>query len=116
MPHIHLETTANLSENNLVPEILDALVAKFSTFDTITSQSVKGYATRRTQWAMGAGGAKGFVHCTISILAGRPVALRKAMAWAIQAILKDKFSESLGNGEASLTVEIREMDPNTYLK
>lgn len=116
MPHIHLETTANLSENNLVPEILDALVAKFSTFETVTSQSVKAYATRRTQWAMGAGGAKGFVHCTISILHGRPLALRKAMAWAIQAILKEKFAESLSSGEASLTIEIREMDGDTYLK
>ena len=41
MPHIHLETTADLPENGSVPDILEDLAAKMATYDTISSESVR---------------------------------------------------------------------------
>lgn len=116
MPHIILETTADLPENANVPDILDALVAKLSSFETIDSKSVKGYHTLRSVWCLGEGGPPGFAHCTVAIMTGRPEELRKSIADGMYGVLKEHFSQSLELGEVSLTLELREMDAATYRK
>lgn len=116
MPHIILETTADLPENANVPDILDALVAKLSGFDTVDSKSVKAYHTLRSVWCLGEGGPPGFAHCTVAVLAGRPDILRKQIADGMYAVLKEHFAQSLELGEVGLTLELREMDATTYRK
>lgn len=116
MPHIILETTADLPENAYVPDILDALVAKFSTIETVDSKAVKAYHTLRSVWAMGSGAPPGFAHCTVLVLSGRPEPLRKKMADEMYAVLKEHFAQSLSLGEVGLTLELREMDAATYRK
>lgn len=116
MPHILLETTADLVENAHVPDILEALVAKLSTFESIDSKSIKSYHTLRSVWAMGEGAPTGFAHCTVAILQGRSPELRKAIADGIYAVLQEQFADSRNANEASLTLEVREMDPLTYRK
>ncbi|HMS55854.1 MAG TPA: hypothetical protein PKA27_10670 [Fimbriimonadaceae bacterium] len=116
MPHIHLETTTNVSENGDIAQILLNLVEALSACPTIDSKSVKAYHTLRPVWVIGEGGPQGFVHCTVMILTGRDEDLRKQIQSAIVKVLQEGFAESLGSREAGLTVEIREMDRVTYFK
>lgn len=116
MPHIRLETTADLQENAQLPDILADLVAELSRHETISSASIKAYHQLRSTWQMGEGAPEGFVHCEVAILSGRPLPLRKAISEGIADVLRRHFVGSLDAGEASLTVEVREMDRETYWK
>ncbi len=116
MPHIILETTADLPENSGIPDILDALVAKLASFEAINSKAIKGYHTLRSVWSMGEGGPPGFAHCTVRILSGRPVELRKKISAGMFEELRKHFKESLDLDEVGLTLELQEMDSETYHK
>ena len=116
MPHIILETTADLPENANVPDILEALVAKLSSIESVDSKAVKAYHTLRSVWAMGDGAPPGFAHCTVMVLSGRPEDLRKKMADQMYALLREHFAQSLELNEVGLTLELREMDAATYRK
>ena len=116
MPHIHLETTADLPENADVPDILEALVATIALQETVSAASIKAYHTLRSNWAMGEGAPEGFAHCTLMVLTGRSPELRRKMADATMATLREHFNMSLEASEVSLTLEVREMEAATYLK
>ena len=116
MPHIHLETTSDLPENGNIPDILEALVAKLSTFETVQPAAIKAYHTLRSNWAMGAGAPPGFAHCTVMIVTGRPLELRQTMAKEMYAEMRSHFGMSLEHDEVGLTLELREMDKETYQK
>lgn len=116
MPHIILETTADLPENAQVPDILEALTEELSSYETVTPSAIKAYHTLRSNWCMGAGGPPGFAHVTVAIMTGRPLELRKKIADGMWKVLREQFAESLGNEEVSLTLEVREMDADTYRK
>ena len=116
MPHIILETTSDLPENANVPDILDALVAKLSSLESIDSKAVKAYHTLRSVWAMGNGAPPGFAHCTVAIMTGREEALRKKIADEMFSVMKHEFSQSLEHREVGITLEVREMNKETYRK
>ncbi len=116
MPHLILETTADLPENAHVPDILEALATELATYKTVASDSIKAYHTLRSVWHMGSGGPPGFAHLTVSILSGRPLDLRRRIAEGMSRVLHEHLTESLEAGEVSVTVEVREMDRETYIK
>jgi 5-carboxymethyl-2-hydroxymuconate isomerase len=116
MPHLHLETTADLPENSQIPDILSELVRVLCEFETITAPSVKAYHSLRSNWVMGEGAAPGFAHCTCSILEGRAQELRVRMADALYAAMQQCFAESLGVNDVQVTLELREMASSTYRK
>jgi 5-carboxymethyl-2-hydroxymuconate isomerase len=116
MPHIHLETTADLTENSAIPDILEALVERLSSFESIDSKSIKAYHTLRSNWEMGEGAAPGFAHVTVAVLDGRPLELRKSISSGMWEELRTQFAVSLENEEVQLTLELREMDRQTYHK
>jgi 5-carboxymethyl-2-hydroxymuconate isomerase len=116
MPHIHLETTADLHENADVPDILEALVVALSGFETVAPASIKAYHTLRSVWHVGEGHPAGFAHCQVGILTGRPIELRQQMADGLYAVLLERFAMSLEAGEVAVTLELREMDAPTYRK
>jgi 5-carboxymethyl-2-hydroxymuconate isomerase len=116
VPHIHLETTANLQENDSIPDILEDLVAILSQQETVGAESIKAYHTLRHTWAMGQGAPLGFVHCTLGLLTDRPLELRQKISAAIGEYLRTRFQDSLSSGEAGLTVELREMERETYIR
>src|SRR5262245_36197478 len=110
MPHIHLETTADLPENAHIPDILEALVAKLCTFDSIQAKSVKAYHTLRSNWCMGEGAPPGFAHCSVMIVTGRALELRQSISAGMYEELRSHFSMSLENDEVGITLELREME------
>lgn len=116
MPHLVLETTADLPENAHVPDILEALVAELSRFETVSSASIKAYHTLRSVWQMGEGAPPGFAHLTLAVHAGRPKELRRRMAEGMFQVLREHLAESIAANEVSITVELREMDPETYIR
>lgn len=116
MPHIVLETTSDLQENGDIPDILEALVEELCKHETVRSEAVKAYHTLRSVWAVGEGHPDGFAHCTVLVLAGRPLELRKEIANAMMDLLRQRFSGSMDMGEVGLTLEVREMDADTYLR
>ncbi len=116
MPHIVLETTADLPENSAIPDILEALVERLSGFKTINSESIKAYHTLRSNWVMGAGAPAGFAHVTVAIITGRPVELRQKIADGMWEEFQSHFTMSSEAGEVQLTLELREMDAETYRK
>ncbi len=116
MPHIHLETTSDLPENADVPDILEALVTRLSSLESVSSSSVKAYHSLRSVWKVGEGHADGIAHCTVMILAGRSEELRVQMADAMFETLKLQFAGSLEANEVGVTLELREMARETYRK
>ncbi len=116
MPHIHLQTSANVLENDQILATLESLVERLAGYDTIDSASIKAYHTLREAWRMGAGAAAGFIHCEVAVLTGRSVALREIISQGIADTLYGAFAGSIESGLAKITVEVREMDRDTYIK
>ncbi len=116
MPHIILETTADLPENANVPDILDALVARLSSLESVDSKAVKAYHNLRSVWAMGDGAPPGFAHCTVAVMSGRSEELRSKISDEMYAVLREHFAQSLELQEVGLTLELREMNKATYRK
>jgi 5-carboxymethyl-2-hydroxymuconate isomerase len=116
MPHIHLETTSDLVENSKLPDILELLTVELCSHESIPSKSVWACHTLRSVWCMGDGAPPGFAHCEIALLAGRPLELRQKIATSMMAVMREQFAESLVAAEVGLTLEVREMDRETYQK
>jgi 5-carboxymethyl-2-hydroxymuconate isomerase len=116
MPHIELKTTSNLSRALDIPKLLQDLTDRLAEFETVTPAAIKAYHVPIENWVMGTGAPKGFAHCTVSVLRGRPEELRKQMAEELVAVMRDSLKLEVRAGEASVTLELREMDPDTYRK
>lgn len=116
MPHIILETTADLVENGSIPDILEALVRRLASFETIESPAIKAYHTLRPVWSMGEGAPPGFAHLTVGLISGRDRGLLGRVADAMMAEMRAQFAESVEGREAGLTLEVREFDRELYRK
>jgi 5-carboxymethyl-2-hydroxymuconate isomerase len=116
MPHIHLEATPNAIANTDVILVLRQLTGKLSSFESIDPASVKSYYTERPTYLMGDGAQKGFVHCTVAIVSGRPPELKDSIARGMMEVLEHWFGRKKELRQASITLELREMDRETYQK
>ncbi|MBX3110904.1 MAG: hypothetical protein KF857_02755 [Fimbriimonadaceae bacterium] len=116
MPHLQLEVTEGLPEVADLTSVLRELADALGAMETVEPKAVKAYAHVRDTWAMGRGASPGFVHLTVCVLSGRPLDLRRQMADRLYEVLAGHFSRSLAGGLASLTLEVREMDRETYRK
>jgi 5-carboxymethyl-2-hydroxymuconate isomerase len=56
-----------------------------------------------------------FVHLTLSILSGRDLSLRQALARKILSFLKEAFACSHAQLKCSITVDIHELNRDTYI-
>jgi 5-carboxymethyl-2-hydroxymuconate isomerase len=116
MPHIKLQTTSDVVENQDLVEILERLVAKLASFESISSHAIKAYHNLQHTWLIGEGGAHGFIHCEVSILTGRTAELKATIADGMYAELLECFAASRDSKEAGITIELREMEKETYRK
>lgn len=91
------------------------MARKLAEFESVHSASVKAYLTVFDRFAMGEGAGPGFVHCTVSILTGRPPDLQRAISQGMFEELRGRFPESDRRG-FSFTLELREMERDTYQK
>lgn len=114
MPHIHLQTTANLGGSEAIPTVLASLVELLSGFETIQPEAIKAYHTLREAWHMGAGAKPGFINCEVALLTGRSMPLRQSIGIAFEKRLKEFYAPAIEADLAKITVEVREMDAETY--
>lgn len=114
MPHLHLETTADLVENAHVPDILAALGEALAEFSDFNSASIKAYHTLRSNWFVGEGHPAGFAHLTARILEGRTESFKSQVADRLFEVMQEQFADSIDADEAKITVEIVEMNRPTY--
>ena len=99
-----------------MPDLLAALVETLAGFATIDPKAIKAYHTLRPVWVMGQGGPSGFVHCTVSVLTGRDLTLRQQIAAEMVRVIRLAYVASVTECEAAVTLELREMDRETYQK
>ncbi|MCW5945400.1 MAG: hypothetical protein KIT74_00020 [Fimbriimonadales bacterium] len=116
MPHIYLEASENLAECVNAQRILQELCSLLAIYETIDSASIKAYFHKREVWVTGEGATPGYVHCQLAILQGRSLEFRQLIVKEFASLLRRAFAQSIGNGLARVTVELREMDPQTYVK
>lgn len=107
MPHIIVEHTAPVSR-----QMLDALHQNLAAQDTINLEAIKTRSINVQQGIVGDGTYTEFVHITVKLLTGRPLDLRQKMG----ADLKAVALEYLNPATTALSIEIAEMNPDTYVK
>jgi 5-carboxymethyl-2-hydroxymuconate isomerase len=110
MPHIHLSTSADLVENVDIPEVLAELAEALCELEPVSGESVKAYHSMHPHWAVASGGPAGFCHCDVRLLSGSTEEQRARIADGVYARLQRCFARSLRAGEASVTLEVREVD------
>ena len=115
MPHFVLEYSDNIREKAgheaLFKQLHEILVTK----GPVPLKAIKSRAIMHRDFRVGDGNkSNAFVHLTLSLMKGRDLALRKAMGEALFACVKDAFAQSSKELNCSFSLEIREMERETY--
>jgi len=110
MPHCVIEYSKSL-EAKLTPQALVAAVhLGAQNSELFESNAIKSRALAYEHFRTGDQPVD-FVHATVKILSGRSQSQRKALADAVMLELK-----KLGQSAISLTVEVRDMERESYAK
>ena len=116
MPHIRVELSGNVARPGRLKPFLSVLAHALAQFETIEPKAVKAYLNVREHFAMNPEGPPGFAHLEVSLMRGRQLELRRRIAEEMRRLVAEEFDEKVAAGEIAITVEIREMDPETYLR
>ncbi|MEQ1821377.1 MAG: hypothetical protein ABL949_02590 [Fimbriimonadaceae bacterium] len=116
MPHIQIRATRNIIPSLDVRALLANLVLELSACESIEPAAIKCLLVPIDEWVMGEGAPEGFVHCEVSLLSGRSTELRKQVSMRMFEVLGTRLADQVSNRTVGVTVEIREMDKETYLK
>lgn len=116
MPHIRVELSANIARPGRIKAFLTELVDALGRAESIQPTAIKAHLNVREHFAMHPEGPAGFAHVEVSLLRGRPVELRLQIAQEMRRRVAEEFAEKVAQGELAITVEIREMDTETYLR
>ncbi|MBX3097600.1 MAG: hypothetical protein KF812_12130 [Fimbriimonadaceae bacterium] len=111
MPHIRLEMSAGVPALVDVSSLLSRLVECLSGCETVTPSAVKACADIHQFHAIGEGHPAEFVRLTISILEGRPPAVRTVIADSMFSVLRAAIPDSVG-----ISQELRQMNADDYRK
>ena len=113
MPRMYLQVTENVPEITHAWEHLRTLVHELSMHESIEPEKVKAFFYEHRSWAMGEGAPKGFVNLKVAMLP-RPPEVKREIADLLHAKLCELYKESLATKKAAVSVELRDMDPDTY--
>jgi len=116
MPHLFVEYSANLGE---LPEqqLLTELATTVCAHPTIADEAdVKARVSKTQQFVIGtAGGARGFIHAELRLMAGRAPEIKKELSDRIAAVLRRLTPQPEGM-LVQVSVEIADMDRDSYHK
>ncbi len=110
MPHLLVEYSKNLTTHVYDSELLKQLHKTIETSGIFTKSSLKSRSYGYDEVFI-TGNNESFLHITLSMLSGRSVETRRALAQSISSIAK-----ALIPFTDQISVEIREMDAETYQK
>ncbi len=119
MPHIIIEHSSDIN-NDLILKIQNGTQATLSSvkegnFD-LEQCKVRSHAFE--QYLVGSSNQNhsSFLHVTIKILAGRSAEVRKIVAQKVIDFLNQTLSKNIKSQRFDLSVDVVEMDRNTYQK
>lgn len=117
MPHFVLEYSDNILEELDLKGFFKRLHTLLAENGPFQLSNMKSRAIRRQEFYMADGEeSNAFVHLALSILKGRDLSLRQAVGKKILSFLRSEFSRSSNQLNCQITVEIREMEGDTYFK
>ena len=112
MPHAVIHYSNNMSDTIKTNKVVSAIHQMMIDCGLFDAENIKTRAYATNNYLVGTKGNEGsFAHLTVSILAGRTTEQRKTLSESLLSALKNALP--MAN---SLTVEIREMDKETYQK
>lgn len=110
MPHIVVEYSAPLAARVDVPSLIKTLHQTLASAG-IDEARIKTRAHPLTDVIVG-GGKPGMVHVVLNLLKGRDLPTRKAYGEALYEALHAAIDPAVPG--CALTLEVREMEPETY--
>ncbi len=117
MPQLVLEYSANISQKIDSTLLLTEIASIISAAGGIPVENFKSRLIRREEYLVGKGGRKdAFVHLEAGIFSGRTVEVKRRIGEDCIEYLEEYFSPSTGELSLQITVEIREMEKETYFK
>jgi len=117
MPHFVLEYSDNIMEEVDFKDFFRKLHTLLVDAGPFNLSDIKSRAVRHQQFYVANGEeSNAFVHLALSIFKGRDLSIRQAAGEKILAFLKGEFARSFEELNCSYTVEIKEMDKETYFK
>ena len=117
MPHFVLEYSDNILEEVDLKDLFKKLHTLLVDVGPFNLSDIKSRAIRHKEFHVANGQkSNAFVHLTLSIFKGRDLSIRQAVAEKILSFLKGEFARSFEKLNCSYTVEIREMEKETYFK
>ena len=117
MPHFVLEYSDNILEEVDFKDFFKKLHTLLVDVGPFNLSDVKSRAIRHQEFYVANGQeSNAFVHLTLSIFKGRDLSIRQAVGERILAFLKGQFARSFEELSCSFTVEVKEMEKETYFK
>jgi 5-carboxymethyl-2-hydroxymuconate isomerase len=117
MPHIILEHSPNIVENVDFKHLFSRMHGALTDMGIFNIEDFKS-RVRRTEHDYVADGheSNAYVHVELSILSGRSLDVQNEAGSRVMGILRETFADSLYERKCVLSVEVREMNRDTYRK
>ncbi|MFQ5754949.1 MAG: 5-carboxymethyl-2-hydroxymuconate Delta-isomerase [Acidiferrobacterales bacterium] len=117
MPHLTLEYTSNIRQHVNLAELFSALHRVLAQVGGVRIENCKSRAVKHHDFCIGSGSSyKAFVHLGMTMLEGRPLALKQKVGESILRVLKDTYAPSMVEQDLQITVEIKDIQKATYFK
>jgi len=117
MPHCILEYSDNIIDKTDNPAILKNIHNILVATKLFSLNDIKSRAIIHHDYLVGDGNPdRAFVNLTVSFLSGKDENVKKKISKDCLEILKKSFPLSSEKLKLSMTVEIRELDKETYLR
>jgi 5-carboxymethyl-2-hydroxymuconate isomerase len=117
MPHLILEYSDNILERVDARDVFKGLHAILIENGPFNLSDIKSRAIMYKEFYVADGNeSNAFVHLTLSIFKGRNLKIRQVVGKLLLEFLENKFARSYQELSCSITVDIKEIDSDTYFK
>ncbi len=117
MPHLTLHYSANIGRVPDLKRLFGELHGTLAGLVGIDIAKFKSRAMRCDDFLVGDGRpTNAFAHLNLRVLGGRVAEDRCKLSDAALAILKAHFGEAAPGGDIQITVDLLDLDPDTYRK
>ena len=116
MPQVILEYSANIAQPVETVNILGELTAVISAASDIAISNFKSRVIRREEFLAGGGADGAFVHLAVGVFSGKPFDVKRRIGEDCLEYLEEYFEEAAAKLDLQITVEIREMEKQSYFK
>ena len=112
---LSFEYSDNILEQSDVDDLFKRLHELLIQHGPFKLSAIKSRVIRHQEYFVADGNnSNGFIHLTLSILKGRDLKLRQELGKSILSFLKEEFSHSHAKLKCSITVDIHELNTDTY--